>query len=330
VVDEASMLDVLLANQLVRAIAVGSHLLLVGDPDQLPSVGAGNVLADLIKSSAFPVTRLERIYRQGPGSGIAANARRVNHGDLPRFGNEVKDCFFLPADDAAAAARTVVDMVVRRIPARGRYTARDVQVLAPMHRGEVGVAALNEALQEQLNPARPGVPEARAGGRVYRPGDRILQMRNDYDLDMFNGDLGTIERIDMVEQELELRLDDGREVRYPYSSLYSLSHAYALSVHKAQGAEFPVVVLPLVTNHAALLSRTLLYTALTRAREVAILVGQRRALSLAVRNWRQAPRQTALAGVLNGTIRLEWNRPGGADALDATFFDALLDAPEER
>ena len=219
----------------MRALAPGSHLLLVGDPDQLPSVGVGDVLSDLIKSAAFPVTRLERIYRQGPGSGIAANARRVNRGDLPRFGSEIKDCFFLPADDAAAAAATVVDMVVRRIPARGRFTARDVQVLAPMHRGEAGVAALNQALQEQLNPARTGLPEARAGGRVYRPGDRVLQLRNDYDLDMFNGDLGSIERVDTVEQELHLRLDDGREVRYPYSSLYSLSHAYALSVHKARG-----------------------------------------------------------------------------------------------
>jgi len=330
VVDEASMLDVLLANQLARAIAPGSHLLLVGDPDQLPSVGAGNVLGDLIKAGTFPVTRLERIYRQGPGSGIATNAQRVNRGELPRFGNEIRDCFFLPAEDAPAAARTVVDMVVRRIPARGRFTARDIQVLAPMHRGEVGVAALNEALQEQLNPGRTGLPEARAGGRVYRPGDRVLQLRNDYDLDMFNGDLGTIERVDVVEQELELRLDDGREVRYPFSSLYSLSHAYALSVHKAQGAEFPVVVLPLVTNHAALLSRTLLYTALTRARLLVILVGQTKALSLAVRNWRQAPRQTALGGLLDGSTRFSWKRAVMDESWDHAPFEGSLEAGEER
>ena len=235
IVDEVSMLDVLLANQLVRALAPGTHLLLVGDPDQLPSVGAGNVLSDLITSGAFPVTKLERIFRQGAGSGIAANAQRVNRGEMPRFGNDVKDCFFLPADDAAGAAQTVVDLVVRRIPARGLYTARDVQVLAPMHRGDAGVAALNAALQEQLNPSRPGLQEVRVGGRAYRPGDRVLQLRNDYDLEMFNGDLATIERVDPIEQELDLLLDDGREVRYPYASLYALSHAYALSVHKAQG-----------------------------------------------------------------------------------------------
>ena len=330
VVDEASMLDALLANQLVRAIAGGSHLLLVGDPDQLPSVGSGNVLSDLIASGVFTVTRLQRIYRQGPGSGIATNAQRVNHGELPLFGGQVRDCFFLAADDAAGAAQVLVDMVVRRIPARGRFAARDVQVLAPMHRGEVGVAALNEALQERLNPSRAGVPEVRIGSRVYRSGDRVLQLRNDYDLELFNGDLGTIERIDTVEQELVLRLDDGREVRYPFSSLYALSHAYALSVHKAQGAEFPVVVMPLVTSHAALLSRTLLYTALTRARLVVILVGQRKALSLAVRNWRQAPRQTALAGVLDGTIRLKWKRPGIDDSFGHVLLDGLVEGGDER
>src|SRR5215207_1883960 len=164
------------------------------------------------------------------------------------------------------------------IPARGRYSPKDIQVLSPMHRGEAGVAALNVLLQERLNPGRPGLPEIRSGGRVFRPGDRVLH------------------------------IDDGQGIRYPSSSLYSLAHAFAISVHKAQGAEFPAVVLPLVTNHAAILGRTLLYTAVTRAKQVVVIVGQRKALGLAVRDWRTKPRHTALAGVLEGTLRFTWSR----------------------
>jgi exodeoxyribonuclease V alpha subunit len=287
VVDEVSMLDALLANQLVKAIAPGAHLLLVGDPDQLPSVGAGDVLADLLRSERFPVTRLEHIFRQGAGSGIATNAQRVNAGEMPHFGGPSQDCFFLPAEDPQHAAQLVVDLVARRLPTRYGFTLGEVQVLAPMHRGDAGVGTLNGLLQERLNPGREGVPEARTGGRVYRPGDRVLQLKNDYDLDVFNGDLGTIQRIDPIEQELLLLLDDGRAVHYPSASLYQLTHAYAISVHKAQGAEFPCVVLPLLTSHAAMLSRTLLYTGLTRAQQLVVLVGQKKALSLAVRDWRR-------------------------------------------
>ena len=306
VVDEVSMLDVLLANQLVKALAPGTHLLLVGDPDQLPSVGAGDVLADLIRSERFPVTRLTHIFRQGTGSGIAQNAQRVNAGKRPRFDAGIRDCFFLPADDPATAAQLVVDLVARRIPARGRYRPSDIQVLAPMHRGEAGVGALNLRLQERLNPWREGVPELRVGGRAYRPADRVLQLKNDYDLGVFNGDLGTISSVDPVEHEALITLDDGRHVPYPSAALYALTHAYAISVHKAQGAEFPVVVLPVLTSHAPMLGRTLLYTALTRARELVIVVGQQKALALAVRDWRRVRRQTALGGLLAGTLRFAW------------------------
>jgi len=316
VVDEVSMLDALLANQLAKAVAPGAHLLLVGDPDQLPSVGAGDVLADLLRSGRFPVTRLTRIFRQGAGSGIAANAARVNAGEMPRFGADVGDCFFLPADDPAAAAETIVDLVARRLPARYRLGPGEIQVLAPMHRGDAGVGALNTLLQERLNPARDGVPEARGGGRVYRPGDRVLQLKNDYELEVFNGDLGTVAAIDPVEGEAMIALDDGREVRYPQASLYALTHAYAVSVHKAQGAEFPAVVIPLVTAHAVILGRTLLYTALTRARQLVVLVGQRRALSLAVRDWRRAPRHTALGGLLAGTTRFAWPRTSALETVE--------------
>jgi exodeoxyribonuclease V alpha subunit len=306
VVDEVSMLDALLANQLVRAVLPGAHLLLVGDPDQLPSVGAGDVLADLLRSGQFPVTRLEHIFRQGAGSGIALNARRVNAGEMPRFGGDSQDCFFLPVDDPAAAAQLVVDLVSRRLPARYGFEKGDVQVLSPMHRGDAGVGTLNSVLQDRLNPWREGAPEARGGGRAYRPGDRVLQLKNDYDLKVFNGDLGTVREVDPSEQELLIELDDGREVRYPYASLFALTHAYAISVHKAQGAEFPAVVLPLLTTHAPMLGRTLLYTALTRARQLVVLVGQERALSLAVRDWRRAPRHTALDGLLDGTLHFAW------------------------
>jgi exodeoxyribonuclease V alpha subunit len=306
VVDEVSMLDVLLANQLVKALPLGAHLLLVGDPDQLPSVGAGNVLADLIRSGRFPVICLEHIFRQGTGSGIAINAGRVNAGEMPRFGGDMHDCFFLPAEEPAAAAQLVAELVAHRLPARYGFGPGDIQVLSPMHRGEAGVSTLNMRLQEQLNPWREGMPEARSGGRVYRPGDRVLQLRNDYDLQVFNGDLGTIESIDPAEQEMQVLLDDGRIVRYPYADLFALTHAYAISVHKAQGAEFPAVVIPLLTSHAAMLGRTLLYTALTRARQLVVIVGQQKALRLAVRDWRREPRYTALEGLLAGTTRFAW------------------------
>ncbi len=321
VVDEVSMLDALLANQLVKAVGAGCHLLLVGDPDQLPSVGAGDVLADLLRAGRFPATRLTRIFRQGAGSGIAANAARINAGQLPGFGGAVADCFFLVAADPEAAATTAVELVARRLPARYGLAAGDIQVLAPMHRGDAGVGALNTLLQERLNPPREGLPEARGGGRAYRPGDRVLQLKNDYTLEVFNGDLGTVADIDQAEQEVGIALDDGRVVRYPFASLYALTHAYAISIHKAQGAEFPAVVIPLVTAHAALLGRTLLYTAFTRARQLVVIVGQLKALSMAVRDWRRAPRYTALGGLLDGTTRYAWVRERGGEAAERAADD---------
>jgi exodeoxyribonuclease V alpha subunit len=332
VVDEVSMLDALLANQLAKAVAPRTHLLLVGDPDQLPSVGAGDVLADLLRSGRFPVTRLTRIFRQGAGSGIAMNAARINAGALPRFGGNIPDCFFLPAEDPTGAAATAVEVVARRLPRRYGFAPGEVQVLAPMHRGEAGVGALNALLQERLNPAKEGVAEARGGGRVYRPGDRVLQLRNDYTLEVFNGDLGTVRAIDATEQEVAVELDDGRVVQYPFASLYSLTHAYAISIHKAQGAEFPAVVIPLVTAHAALLGRTLLYTAFTRARRLVVIVGQLKALSMAVRDWRRAPRYTALGGLLDGTTRYAWARASDAAAGvadDEGWWEGLTGGPAE-
>jgi exodeoxyribonuclease V alpha subunit len=315
VVDEVSMLDALLANQLVKAIVPGTHLLLVGDPDQLPSVGAGDVLADLLRSGCFPVTRLSHIFRQGAGSGIATNAQRIKAGKLPTFDRAGApgpgDCFFLSADEPAAAAALVVDLVAGRLPARYGFGPGEIQVLSPMHRGEVGVGALNQRLQERLNPPRAWNPEARSGVRVYRPGDRVLQLKNDYDLGVYNGDLGTVKAVDPTEQELILVLDDGREVRYPFTGLFALTHAYSISVHKAQGVEFPAVVIPLLTTHAAMLGRTLLYTAFTRAQRLVVIVGQWKALLLAVRDCRRSPRSTALGGLLTGETRFRWPRTMG-------------------
>jgi exodeoxyribonuclease V alpha subunit len=332
VVDEASMLDVLLANHLLKAVPRGAHLLLVGDPDQLPSVGAGDVLADVLRSERFPVTRLSHIFRQGRGSGVADNARRINAGQMPTFGGDTRDCFFVPADDASHAARLVVDLVARRLPAAYGFGSGEVQVLSPMHRGDAGVGVLNALLQNRLNPPQAGTLEARAGGRVYRTGDRVLQLRNDYELKVYNGDLGTVRGVAATEQVLDLLLDDGREVRYPYASAYALTHAYAVTVHKVQGSEFPAVVIVLMTSHASMLSRTLVYTALTRARQLAVFVGQQRALALAVRDWRRTTRQTALAGLL--TEELRFSRPDAMHEESAAEdvaedWEGLLDAPAE-
>jgi exodeoxyribonuclease V alpha subunit len=201
-----------------------------------------------------------------------------------------------------------------------------------MHRGDVGVAVLNALLQNRLNPSREGILEARAGGRVYRPGDRVLQLRNDYELKVYNGDLGTVRDVDPTEQVLDILLDDGREVRYPYASAYALTHAYAATVHKVQGSEFPAVVIVLMTRHATMLSRTLVYTALTRARQLAVFVGQKRALGLAVRDWRRTTRQTALAEVLSEDLHFSWpeaTRDDSAADHGAEQWEGLLDGPAE-
>jgi exodeoxyribonuclease V alpha subunit len=305
-------------------------LLLVGDPDQLPSVGAGDVLANLIDSQQFPVTRLTQIFRQGAGSGIARDAERIKVGQTPRFSRETADCFFVDAATPAEAADVVVELVAERLPRRYGFGHGEVQVLVPMHRGEAGVGALNQRLQERLNPPREGLPDVRSGGRVFRVGDRVLQQKNDYDLKVFNGDLGTIGPIDPIEQEVLVRLDDGRDIRYPAASLFALTHAYALSVHKAQGGEFPAVVVPLLTTHAPMLGRTLLYTAFTRAKRLVVLVGQRKALYLAVHDWRRTVRTTALEGLLLGNLDFQWKGwptvPG-----EATFdggWEGLLSAEE--
>ncbi len=282
VIDEASMLDVVLANQLLRATPPSAHLVIVGDADQLPSVGPGRVLGDLIESGIVPRVHLDAIFRQAAGSGIAANARRINEGVLPVWGGH-DDFYFFAADTPERCAELTVELVIERIPRRfGFDPRRDIQVLSPTHRGAAGVAALNAALQVALNPPRPGVAEYRSGATVFRVGDRVIQQRNDYDRDVYNGDTGEVIAIDSEKQMIMVRFEDGRTIRYSGFDLEDLTLAYALSVHKSQGSEYPVVVIPLLLHHQPLLQRNLLYTAVTRARRLVVIVGDRRAVAAAV------------------------------------------------
>ncbi len=296
VVDEASMLDVLLCNHLLKAIPPHAHVLFVGDADQLPSVGPGNVLHDLIESWAVPAVHLDLIFRQAEGSGIIANAHRINQGEPPQT-EALDDFFFFPRPQPEACAEMVVDLVSDRIARRFGYDRRAIQVLSPMHRGAAGVQALNKALQEALNPAAPGRDERTWGDTIYRVGDRVMQVRNNYDLDVFNGDVGEIVEVNGDAQTLSVRYEEvtgPRIVGYEWAYLDDLQLAYATSIHKAQGAEFPVVVIPLVRQHAMLLQRNLLYTAVTRARHLVVIVGDRFAIEMAVRNNEVAGRFTGL------------------------------------
>ena len=294
VVDEASMLDLLLMNNLLKAIRPGTHVLFVGDVDQLPSVGAGDVLRDMIGSGIAPVTRLNIIFRQAANSKIITNAHLINQGKFPIFSQGDGDFFLFPADDAVGAADWIIDIVAERIPQKfGFNPVRDIQVLAPVYRGPAGVIGLNERLQEKLNPPATSKPERKLFGTIFRMGDKVMQTQNNYDKDVYNGDIGFIRSINVIEQRLIVDFY-GRSVTYDWSDVDELTLAYVVSVHKAQGSEFPVVVMPIVTQHYTMLQRNLLYTAITRASKLCVLTGSRRAISMAVRNNKVAHRFTAL------------------------------------
>ena len=302
VVDETSMLDLLLAYQLLRALKPGTQVLFVGDVDQLPSVGAGDVLRDVIRSGVVAVSRLETIFRQAEGSGIIANAHRINRGEIPEFSkSETGDFFLFPAENAEKAAEWVVDLVARRIPATfGLDPIREVQVLVPMYRGAAGVDALNVLLQQQLNPPGNGKIEQKLAGQIYRVGDKVMQTRNNYDKDVYNGDLGTITAINRIDQTLTVDVDGVRVVEYEFTEADELVLAYAVSVHKSQGSEFPAVVLPVLTQHYVMLQRNLVYTGITRAEKLCVLVGNNKALRIAVSNNKVAKRYSGLAGRMKG------------------------------
>ena len=306
VVDEASMLDLLLANQLLKALEPGAHLLLVGDVDQLPSVGAGDVLRDVIASDSVPVTRLSVIFRQAAGSQIITNAHRINQGQLPMFPKDSQDFFLFPAETPQEAADWVEEVVCRRIPDRfGLDPRAQIQVLAPMYRGPAGVNALNERLQAALNPPTAKKPEKALFGQIYRLGDKVMQTRNDYEKDVYNGDIGQLIGVDLVDHNLAVDFE-GRRVAYDWSEADQLVLAYAVSVHKAQGSEFPVVVMPLLTSHYLMLQRNLVYTGITRAQRLCVLVGSRRAIAIAVNNNKVAQRYSALGWRLGGEVSQPW------------------------
>ncbi|WP_326590512.1 SF1B family DNA helicase RecD2 [Streptomyces sp. NBC_01294] len=306
VVDEASMLDLLLANKLVKAVAPGAHLLLVGDVDQLPSVGAGEVLRDLLaEGGPVPAVRLTRIFRQAQQSGVVTNAHRINTG-LPPITDGLPDFFLFPEEDTEAAGVLAVDVAARRIPARfGLDPRRDVQVLAPMHRGPAGAGNLNGLLQQAMTPARPNLPEKRFGGRVFRVGDKVTQIRNNYDKGangVFNGTVGVVTGLDLDEQRLTVRTEEDEEIGYEFAELDELAHAYAVTIHRSQGSEYPAVVIPVTTGAWMMLQRNLLYTAVTRAKKLVVLVGSRKALGQAVRTVSAGRRYTAVAARLSGRI----------------------------
>ena len=303
VVDEASMLDLLLTNNLLKAVRPGTHVLFVGDVDQLPSVGAGDVLRDLIDSEVAAVTRLSVIFRQAAHSKIITNAHMINQGKFPEFSQGDGDFFLFPAEDALAAADWIIQIVTERVPNKfGFDPVRDIQVLAPIYRGPAGVTALNDRLQEKLNPPSNSKPERRLFGTTFRLGDKVMQTQNNYDKDVYNGDIGFIQTIDPIEQILRVNFDN-RIVTFDWSEADQLVLAYVVSVHKAQGSEFPAVVMPVVTQHYTMLQRNLLYTAITRARSLCVLSGSRRAIGMAVRNNKVTQRFTALEWRLAGDIK---------------------------
>lgn len=294
IIDETSMVDILLMNHLLNAIEAGSHILFVGDMDQLPSVGAGNVLRDLIESSVIPVIRLDTIFRQAEDSFIIVNAHRINNGEMPLFSKEAVDFFLFPETDALKAADWVVDLVSERVLNKfGFDPIKDIQVLTPMHRGACGVTELNERLQNALNPEDPRKAEVRHGSRVFRVGDRVMQIRNDYERKIFNGDLGVIANIDTENHIVMVNFEE-RMVPCETLQLEEVVHAFAISIHKSQGSEFPVVVIPLLMQHYMMLQRNLLYTAVTRARKLVVMVGDKKSIAMAVRNNKIASRNTLL------------------------------------
>ena len=291
IVDECSMIDVILMNSLLKAIPIDMRLILVGDIDQLPSVGAGNVLRDIIDSERIPVVRLTRIFRQAMSSRIITNAHRINQGYFPDISNgKDTDFFFIQKEDPSLAAAEIVNIVKNRIPKAYHISTNDIQVLTPMQRSVVGAANLNVILQEAINPEGESLNR---GGFKYRMGDRVMQIRNNYDKDVFNGDVGYIESVNMDDRSLTVRFEE-RHVEYEDSELDELTLAYATTIHKSQGSEYPVVVIPLLMTHFVMLQRNLVYTGITRAKKICIIIGTTKALAYSIHNMVVQKRNTRL------------------------------------
>ena len=291
IVDECSMIDIILMNSLLKALPRNMRLVLVGDIDQLPSVGAGNVLRDIIDSGRFPVIRLTRIFRQAQQSRIITNAHRINQGEFPDISNgRNTDFFFINNEEPEAAVQEIVALVSSKLPRYYGVKPSEVQVLTPMQRGVLGGTNLNQTLQAALNPEGEGL---RRGGFIFRLYDKVMQVKNNYDKEVFNGDIGRITAVDLQERTLQVMFD-GRVIEYDVSELDELVHAYATTIHKAQGSEYPIVVMPILMTHFVMLQRNLLYTGITRAKKVLVLIGSKKALAYAVHNVTVSQRNTKL------------------------------------
>jgi exodeoxyribonuclease V alpha subunit len=299
IVDEASMIDVVLMNSLLKAISPAAGLILVGDVDQLPSVGPGAVLRDIIASGLVQVIRLSEIFRQARESQIVVNAHRINRGEMPFCVDwdegSLSDCYLLVKEEALEVQAAILELAARGLPTRHRVDPmEELQILSPMQKGPIGAMQLNQALQALLNPSGPELLRA---GRLYRRGDRVMQIRNNYDKDVYNGDIGRIVTLDLEDREVTVRFDD-RQVTYDFNELDELVLAYAVTIHKSQGSEYPVVIIPVHTAHYVMLQRNLLYTAITRGRRLVVLVGTKKAVAIAVKNQKIQLRYTGLAGRL--------------------------------
>ena len=291
IVDESSMIDVILMNSLLKAVPSHMKVILVGDIDQLPSVGAGNVLRDIIDSDVVPVVRLTRIFRQAQSSRIITNAHKINQGVFPDISNgKDSDFFFIKQEDPELAANEIVNIVKNRIPKAYHFNTNEIQVLAPMQRSVVGATNLNIILQEAINPIGDSLSR---GGFKYRKGDKVMQIRNNYDKEVFNGDIGHVKEVNLEERSLTV-IFEGREVEYEDSELDELTLAYATTIHKSQGSEYPVVVIPLLMTHYVMLQRNLIYTGITRAKKICIIVGSTKALAYSVHNMVVLKRNTKL------------------------------------
>ncbi|MFL2860044.1 MAG: ATP-dependent RecD-like DNA helicase, partial [Pontiellaceae bacterium] len=294
IIDECSMVDLLLANQLVSAVPLHAAILFVGDADQLPSVGPGRILQDIISSNQFTVSQLSDVFRQAAKSKIITNAHAINQGNLPKFpkDGDPSDCYFIETEEPETAVAMIGKLVRDSIPKRfGMKPMEDIQILTPMQKGALGAQNLNATMQQALNPIGDQIERF---GTIFRHGDRVMQTENDYDKGIYNGDLGHIERIDLEASEVTIRFDD-RSILFDVRELDSLLHAYAITIHKSQGSEYPAVIIPLHTQHYIMLQRTLIYTAITRATKLAILVGTKKALQLAVSQTLSRNRTTLLA-----------------------------------
>ncbi len=304
VVDEASMVDILLMQALLKAVPDRAALLIVGDIDQLPSVGPGQVLADIIASGSVPVVRLTEVFRQAAQSRIITNAHRINQGLMPEISpsGADSDFYFVSADDPESAVRHIIELVKTRIPRRfGLDPIRDIQVLCPMNRAGVGARSLNIELQSVLNP--PGDRKVERFGSTFAPGDKVIQIENDYDKEVYNGDSGYIENVNVDDGELTVRFD-GRTVTYGFGELDTLVPAYAVTIHKSQGSEYPAVVIPVMTQHYVMLQRNLLYTGVTRGKKLVVLVGQKKAVAIAARNVATRRRWSKLRDWLRSSARV--------------------------